>query len=99
MLQSWRIYLFTGNKIFIGFLLTASAAACGTGIARFNRGVDLIRVRTYLPNSAQLPGLMPCQFPSQAKLISVRPIVEVNLALQCAVDVIIAGEVYPFLKA
>ncbi|KAJ6522430.1 hypothetical protein DFH09DRAFT_1330566 [Mycena vulgaris] len=33
MLQSWRIYLFTGNKILTGFLLATSVAACGTGVA------------------------------------------------------------------
>ncbi|KAJ7869783.1 hypothetical protein B0H14DRAFT_2727053 [Mycena olivaceomarginata] len=33
MLQSWRIYVFTRNKILIGFLVATSVAACGTGVA------------------------------------------------------------------
>ncbi|KAJ6569866.1 hypothetical protein DFH09DRAFT_1363000 [Mycena vulgaris] len=33
MLQSWRIYLFTGNKILTGFLVATSVAACGMGVA------------------------------------------------------------------
>ncbi|KAJ6569868.1 hypothetical protein DFH09DRAFT_430259 [Mycena vulgaris] len=33
MLQSWRIYLFTGNKILTGFLVATSVVACGTGVA------------------------------------------------------------------
>ncbi|KAJ6569834.1 hypothetical protein DFH09DRAFT_1080562 [Mycena vulgaris] len=33
MLQSWRIYLFTRNKILTGFLVVTSVAACGMGVA------------------------------------------------------------------
>ncbi|KAF8181211.1 hypothetical protein K438DRAFT_1976307 [Mycena galopus ATCC 62051] len=69
MLQSWRIYLFTGNKILIGFLVATSVAACGTGI--------IAAIKAWI-------------FSEQAKLVLLQPIVEVNLALQCAIDVIIA---------
>ncbi|KAF7335773.1 hypothetical protein MVEN_02233100 [Mycena venus] len=33
MFQSWRIYLFTKNKILVGFLVVTSLAACGMGVA------------------------------------------------------------------
>ncbi|KAJ7863594.1 hypothetical protein B0H14DRAFT_2574774 [Mycena olivaceomarginata] len=70
MLQSWRIYLFTRNKILIGSLVATSAAACGTGLA---------------------PAIEAWIFSESAKLVSLQAIVEVNNALQCAIDVIIAA--------
>ncbi|KAJ6537973.1 hypothetical protein B0H19DRAFT_1382585 [Mycena capillaripes] len=69
MLQSWRIYLFTRNRILIGFLVTTSVAACGTGAAA--------AIEAWISSE-------------QAKLVLLQPIVEVNFALQCAIDAIIA---------
>ncbi|KAJ6537942.1 hypothetical protein B0H19DRAFT_1270321 [Mycena capillaripes] len=69
LFQSWRIYQFTRNKILVGFLVAASLAACGTGVAA--------AIESWI-------------FSELAKLIALQPVVEANLALQCAVDVIVA---------
>jgi len=70
MFQAWRIYMFTKNKILIGFLVATSLAACGMGVAA--------AIESWI-------------FSELAKLIALQPIVEGNLALQCAVDVIVAA--------
>ncbi|KAJ7347576.1 hypothetical protein DFH08DRAFT_1002552 [Mycena albidolilacea] len=69
MFQSWRIYLFTGSRIRVGFLVVASLAACGTGVAS--------AIEAWI-------------FSELAKLVVLQPIVEVQLTLQCAIDVILA---------
>ncbi|KAF8171190.1 hypothetical protein K438DRAFT_1982180 [Mycena galopus ATCC 62051] len=73
MFQLWRIYLFTGSRIRVGFLVVTSLAACGTGVAA--------AIKSWV-------------FSELAKLAVLQPIVEVNLALQCALDVILTGELY-----
>ncbi|KAF7341297.1 hypothetical protein MVEN_01865800 [Mycena venus] len=78
MLQTWRIYLFAGNRILIGFLVATSVVACGTGVAASIEAWISFR---------------------QAKHVSLQSIVEVNLALQFSIDVIIASELYLFLVA
>ncbi|KAJ6532966.1 hypothetical protein B0H19DRAFT_1186722 [Mycena capillaripes] len=79
MFQSWRIYLFTRNKILIGFLVATSLASCGMGVAA--------AIQSWI-------------FSELAKLVALQPIVEGNLALQCAVDVIIAAILtFTFLKS
>ncbi|KAJ6492158.1 hypothetical protein C8R45DRAFT_1137252 [Mycena sanguinolenta] len=69
LFQSWRIYQFTSNKFFVGFLVAAALAACGTGVAA--------AIESWI-------------FSELAKLVALQPVVEANLALQCAVDVIVA---------
>ncbi|KAJ6540363.1 hypothetical protein B0H19DRAFT_1381540 [Mycena capillaripes] len=69
LFQSWRIYVFTRNKILVGFLVAATLAACGTGVAA--------AIEAWI-------------FSQLAKLVMLQPVVEANLALQCAVDVIVA---------
>ncbi|KAJ6569843.1 hypothetical protein DFH09DRAFT_1313638 [Mycena vulgaris] len=78
MLQSWRIYLFTRNKILTGFLVATSVAACGMGI---------------------VAAIEAWSFSEQTKLVLLQSSVMVNSALQCAIDVIITGELYLFLVA
>ncbi|KAJ7912989.1 hypothetical protein B0H13DRAFT_1874279 [Mycena leptocephala] len=70
MFLTWKIYLFTRNKILIGFLTATSLAACGMGVAA--------AIESWI-------------FSELAKLVALQPIVEGNLALQCAVDVTIAA--------
>ncbi|KAJ7463609.1 hypothetical protein FB451DRAFT_457429 [Mycena latifolia] len=67
--QAWRIYIFTQNKILVGFLVVAALATCGMGIAA---------------------GIQALILSELTKLIALQPVVEANLALQCAIDVIIA---------
>ncbi|KAJ7467507.1 hypothetical protein FB451DRAFT_1258724 [Mycena latifolia] len=69
MFQAWRIYVFTNNKILVGFLVVAALATCGMGIAA--------AIQSWILSEL-------------AKLIALQPVVEANLALQCAIDVIIA---------
>ncbi|KAF7349927.1 hypothetical protein MVEN_01293400 [Mycena venus] len=68
--QSWRIYLFTGSRIRVGFLVATSLVACGMGVAAAIEAWTLSEL---------------------AKLAVLQPIVEVQLTLQCAVDVILAA--------
>ncbi|KAF8171210.1 hypothetical protein K438DRAFT_1613252, partial [Mycena galopus ATCC 62051] len=70
MFQLWRIHLFTGSKIRVGFLVVASVAACGTGVAG---------------------AIQAWVFSELAKVAELQPIGEVNLTLQCAVDVILTA--------
>ncbi|KAF8184548.1 hypothetical protein K438DRAFT_1598313 [Mycena galopus ATCC 62051] len=70
MFQLWRIYLFTGSRIRVGFLVVTSLATCGTGVAA---------------------AIQAWAFSELAKLAVLQPIVAVNLALQCAVDVILTA--------
>ncbi|KAJ7212547.1 hypothetical protein GGX14DRAFT_84863 [Mycena pura] len=67
--QSWRIYVFTNNKILVGFLMASALAACGMGVAA--------AIQSWI-------------FSELAKLIALQPVVEGNLSLQCALDVLIA---------
>jgi hypothetical protein len=91
--------LFTRNKILIGFLVATSAAACGMGVAAAIKAWILSEcVHTFL-TARQFPEPISFQLHRQAELVLVQPISEVNLALQCGIDVIIAGELYPFLDA
>jgi hypothetical protein len=94
MLQSWRIYVFTRNKILIGFLVATSVAACGTGVAAAIEAWISFECVQYFLTARQLPGPMSFQRHRPAKLVLLQPIVEVNNVLQCAIDVIIAGELY-----
>ncbi|KAF8171201.1 hypothetical protein K438DRAFT_1773328 [Mycena galopus ATCC 62051] len=68
MFQLWRIYLFTGSRIRVGFLVVTSLAACGTGIAA---------------------AIQAWVFSELDKIAVLQPVAEANLALQCAVDVIL----------
>ncbi|KAJ6552283.1 hypothetical protein DFH09DRAFT_1167589 [Mycena vulgaris] len=99
MLQSWRIYLFTGNKILTGFLVATSVAACGMAVAAAIEAWPFSECVHILLTAQQLPGPMSFQSHRQANLILLQSIVMVNSALQCAIDVIIAGELYLFLVA
>ncbi|KAJ6595027.1 hypothetical protein DFH09DRAFT_1357796 [Mycena vulgaris] len=67
--QSWRIYVFTSNRILVGFILLAALATCGMGVAA--------AIQSWI-------------FSELAKLAALQPVVEGNLALQCAIDVIIS---------
>ncbi|KAJ7197980.1 hypothetical protein GGX14DRAFT_573821 [Mycena pura] len=73
--QSWRVYVFTENKVLVGILFIAALTAFAMGAA------------------ASVQSLL-LQYLELRKLVPLQPVVEGNLSLQCALDAIIAGDIY-----
>ena len=92
MFQTWKIYLFTRNKTFVVFLAATSLAGCGLGITVAVKGLLVLECVCISSHAGLVLTLLVLhRYP---KLAVLQPLVEAEIALQCAVDVMIACEIF-----